>query len=313
LNPLINVTIVLLRLFGSGELNILLTQRITGLPLLLYYALLILVSYSLYSKGTRRLILLYLLLVGNCFAAHAILSGRPAPSVTVFSVPGGLVSVNRLSRPQVVLSDLPRREYILAERIIDPYLTSRGIDPDHVIALSDDYRTAKESAYFISRAKSSCLYLPLSSRNAFRDICEADSIVGGAERVVYYGKSRVPEAPDEIDMWLTEGLMLCRADSSAIVFVSTRAGPARMAEAAAVFPSDLILVKAVIYRRDVEFLCGEARGSFQLVVCNRLSKPARAFLAAEKASVGESPSFLETSQVGAVELVAKNARLSLAD
>ncbi|UCD95138.1 MAG: ComEC/Rec2 family competence protein, partial [Candidatus Zixiibacteriota bacterium] len=313
LNPLINITIVLLRLFGSGELNVLLTQRVTELPLLLYYVLLILLSYSMYSKGTRRFTLLYLLLIGNCFAVHALLSGRPLPNVTVFSVPGGLISVNQLNRPQVVMSDLPQREYILAEKIIDPFLISRGIDAPEVIALSDDYRTAKESAYFLSQAKSSRLYLPLSSRNAFKDICEADTIVHGAEKAVYYGNSPMPDKCNDIDMWLTEGLLLSRVDSSAIVFVSAHGGPALFSEAAAACPFDLVLVKAVIYRRDVEFLCKETPGPFQLVVCNKLSKPARRLLAAEKLTPDGCPSFLETSQVGAIELVMKDGRFRRAD
>jgi competence protein ComEC len=312
LNPLLSATIFLLGFFGSGELNVLLTHRIAGFPLLLYYIFLILLSYSVYSSRTRRFAVLYLLLIGNCFAVYALLLGQPLPRVTIFSVPGGLISVNQLGRSQVVLSDLPQREYILSERIVKPFLISRNIVNPDVIALSADYRTLKESSYFLNRDGLSRLYLPSASRNTFRDICEVDSMVG-VERTVYYGDSPIPDVRSDIDLWLSQGILLCRLDSSAIVFAGSQDKSALLSRVAEVCPADLILVKPTVLKRDIELLCSRPQSPFQLVVCNRLSRPARILLAAENPLSERCPPILETSQTGPVELVAKKGRFLRSD
>lgn len=301
-NPFISLTLYLLELFGSGKLNVLLTARISGLPLILYYLFLVILSCSLFSKQARRLSILYLLLVANGFVILGAFAAKSEPSVTIFSVPGGIISVNRINRPQVVLINLPSKDYVITERIVEPFLAARQIRNPDIIALSGDYPTVREAVSLLKKNRLSNIYLPASSRFQFLDLCILDSINCDSATVSYYGGSMIPDGLHEYDAILLKRLLLYEFDSCTIVFAGNGGRAEQLAPLFETGGTKLVLVKPIITEEDLSFTGTVTGHSLQFIVCNRVTKKARQLIL-RREMVGEScPAILETSQVGAVEL-----------
>lgn len=309
LNPFIGITLSLLRLFGSDELNMLINYQVTGISLLLYYVFLIVLSFAIYSKVARRAIVLYLLLIANGLMIATTLGRDAKPRFTIFSVPGGIISVNQLNEPQVVLSDLPRRDYLIAEKTIEPYLLNRGINKCDIVALSSDYQTLKEASYLSKLNRSSKVFLPISSRNLFMDICDLDSTSLDTSLIIYYEESPIPGNWSDHDVILSDGLILYNFDSSIVAFMSNDSRFEVFSAQPEMADKGLVVIKSLISQDDIASFAQDGSISAQFVVCNRIAKRAKRLLDSQKAKSDNIMLILQTSQVGAIDLVIEGGRV----
>jgi competence protein ComEC len=313
LNPLINVTLRLIEHFGSDNLNMLLSYKVTAFSLVLYYIMLTAISFSLFSKRARRLLILYMLLLANGVMALGVMAGEAPSRFTVFSVPKGIVAVNRAAeaRAQVILCDLPSKEYSIAEKIIEPYLESRGIACNDIIALTGECSTLRETSRLLSRIDSSRAYIPAKFRNLFMDMRIVGGMVSDSEMITCYPSSPIPDELAGKDIFLSDGLIIYAFDSSAVALVADNDRLKDVFGHPAFDDIEILIVKPLIEKKDLALLNRTAEHNIQVVVCNKVSRQARMLLEGESGKVNAYPNIIVTSYSGAVEIVIENGRALL--
>ena len=303
LDPLINVTLELLRFFGSGETGLLFRQHISVIMLFVYYVFLVIVSLSLYSRRLRRAAVLFALLTANLMVIIGGAGTDDDQCFTVFSVPGGIVSVNRAGSPQMVISDLTLKDYSITDRIISPYLDSRNIDPEDIFILSTDYQCMKEAAYLMNKYNSALLYIPSSAGHAFSDVCRADDRIGYDRRAVLYD-----EVPQRVD-WGGYETALCGRSLiyylgyAGLIFTGDDCSFETIQESIPLNYKGCILVKARINKNDLDRLESEDAGRWRYIVCNRITGAAARAIDSGQYEASFLPELIEISQVGAVNLI----------
>jgi len=113
------------------------------------------------------------------------------------------------------------------------------------------------------------------------------------------------------DAVLRDRFLLYRFDSSIIIFASNDGEFEQLAPLFEAGMMELVLVKPIISEQDLRFVGAVNDHSVQFIVCNRVARKAKELMRRRKA-LGEScPAILETSQLGAVELIIRRGRVSL--
>jgi hypothetical protein len=309
LNPLLNITLDAIRLFGSDQFNVLLKYRITGPPLVVYYIFLMLLSYAVVSKKVRRLTFLYVLLVTNVFVLWPLFGADEERRITIFSVPSGIVAVAHLERPQVILSNLPEKDYLYGERMIETYLINRRVVSPEIISLSGNPQNLKEILYFLEKDIAGHVYLPSASKNMFSDMAASDSTIGTSSHVSFY--NHLPDSFNSSgsDIFLTDGLLCYLFDLSAILFI--RRGGAGICND---LPDFLVGREIIVVTPRPEYnhpaMSGSiAGGDVKYIICNRRPVSTDQSYHNIMPVSADRPDLVELSQVGAVELVIKNGRI----
>jgi len=310
LNPFLELTRYLLTLFGSGKLNLPVGHAVSGLVLVAYYIFLVLLSYSIFSKAARRLAVFCVLIFTNLFVLLSIPMEKHSDRLTILSTPGGIVSVFQGSRAQIVMSDLPPREYSVMEKIVEPYLGSLSIRPADIIALSLDYSTMREASYFLDSEDSCAIHIPVSSRNLFNSIRKKDGLGRGLQKVIFYDSSLSFDGMGGQGVFLTGQSVIYRWDSSAIVFTRNNAPFAFSSKWLQPNTGRLILIKPVIGEEELLHF-GKNVKNIYAIICNRVSSKAKRLLRDSTSRSDYFPRVIETSQVGAVQLIIDKGQVRL--
>jgi competence protein ComEC len=308
LNPIIRLTLDAISLFGSDRYNVLLNYRVTALPLLLYYIMLLIFSSAINSRKARRLSVLYLLLLLNSFLIGSLFKKNEETRVMVFSIPSGMASIIYPQHPQVILSNLPEKDYLYGEIMIEPYLANYRIKRPDIISLSANYQNLREAFYFQSKKNVGQIYLPRSSRNSFLDMTinektEIDS------KINFY-KSQLPANGIEgNDIYLSDGLMVRIFEKSALLFISRQIAPAELDNLIYLTNLDLTIVKPQLFENDTVLFNLLAGYQIKDIICSRNELSKSYSISTENGSENIRPTIHETAQLGAVELVVKNGDL----
>ncbi|UCD18536.1 MAG: ComEC/Rec2 family competence protein [Candidatus Zixiibacteriota bacterium] len=309
LNPVLKLIISLLEFFGSGRMTMLLTCRVTTAALIVYYVLLGLGFLSIISIRARRALVIAVLLAANLFVIESLRSDRFQLLATVFSIPRGYIAISQEEQTRLILCRLPLRDYLLSEKIIEPYLNNTGISPDNIIILTSEYQTVREAVHLLGRYPVAAAYLPGSVRHLFSDICLAGGIYPDTNRVIFIEESRADDNRWPGDLLLEPGRMSYLLDSSAIIF-----GSGSMLDLITLPPrgyEDLAVVLPELTEHDLHHLGKSSATRSRLVVCHRLTKKARWELGMAESDRADFIEIRETSQFGAVQIVASDGRLML--
>ncbi len=308
LNPLINVTLYFIKLFGSDQFSVLLRHQVTGMTVLLYYAFLLLVTFSIYSKKARRLSLLYLLVTANGLAISSLRSEKEDYRFTIFSVSSGIVSVNQAIQPQVIFSDLPLKDYLVSEKIIEPYLANRGIKNPDLIALTEEYQTLKDISFLYDKNVRSRMYLPVSAGNAFKDIYSIKNMTCDSTRVTFYVNNQPLSDFGRSNITLSGGALNYEFDSSTILFLTNGVESERTPAFVHEPGKELIIIKPLLSKSDFLSLIADTATAIQAIICNRADSGIQPNMEGLTIPDRDFPEIIRTAQSGAVEVVIKNGR-----
>ncbi len=308
LDPLINVTLFFIKLFGSDQFNVLLRHQVTGITVLLYYTFLLLVSFSFYSKRARRLTLLYLLIAANGLVISSLSSEKEDYRFTIFSVSSGIVSVNQAVQTQVIFSDLPLKDYLVSEKIIDPYLANRGIKNPDLIALTEEYQTLNDISFLYDKNGRSRMYLPVSAKNVFKDIYSIKDIAYDGTRINFYDNNQPPSDFSRSNIILSGGVLNYEFDSSTILFLSNSIESERIFGFMQETGKDLIVVRPLLSKSDFLTLIANTAVAIQAIICNRADTGIGPNMADQTIPDRDFPEIIRTAQSGAVEVVIKNGQ-----
>jgi competence protein ComEC len=308
LNPLIHVTLYFINLFGSEHVSVLLHHQVTGIMVILYYIFIIFASFSIYSRRMRRLMVLYLLLVANGLVLFGLLSHKYDYRLTVFSVSRGLISVCRAEHPQVVLSNLPLKDYLISERVIEPYLVNFDIENPDLIALSSEYQTLENIEYLYSKNVASNMYLPQSAQNAIRDIFSADSLTYDTTRINYFDGSLPESRIGRPGIYLSGGTLFYEFDSSMIILQDSNPDPEFSLNLLQKQAKELIIIKPFMSESDILSLAADSNMIPKVLICGLAEKEAAKEAGGKRTVSAGLPEVIQTSQAGAVEIVIKNGR-----
>jgi competence protein ComEC len=308
LNPLIHLTLYFINLFGSEQVSVLLHFQVTGIMVILYYVFLLFVSMSVYSRKARRLAILYILLVAIGAVSFGLLSNKYDSRITVFSVSRGMVAVDRSAHPQVVLSNLPLKDYLVSEKIIEPYLANCNIDNPNLIALSNEYMTLENIEYLYNQSDSSKVYLPQSAQYAIKDIFCADNLPFDSLRINFFASTIPIIKPDRSGIYLSGGMLVYDFDSSMILFMDDRLEPPVYLDLLQDQDKGLIIVKPSIGKSEYTSLIADRKSALMQLICGRASEEVGKMMMENKTGSVGLPEVIQTSQVGAVEIVIKNGR-----
>ncbi|MBN2226433.1 MAG: ComEC family competence protein [candidate division Zixibacteria bacterium] len=312
LNPVFHGIVWLLEWFGSEGVMVSLTYHLSGIALIGYYILLGLAVRSVSSRLVRRVFVFAVLITPNILLLIPIVSADREYASTVFSVPCGIIAVNRFDQTQVVLGGLSFRNYAYTENIIEPYVHNLGLSIDRVIALDGDYQTIHEAVFLLKSEPSAVGYFPDYSRPLTCDICRFQGIAIDSLAAVFFGASdRKTPMPADGQWAVSHDGLFCRFDSSAVLFRSDRDGFAPLFAGRSAFGVGLTVVTPVLDAAGMKMLDSVSADDLQCVVCNKLARGLRSHSAESDWCKRQAERLVVTSQVGAVELVVCDGRITV--
>jgi len=307
--PFLQMTILLLRQFGSENAAMIQAFELSSLQLIAYYLMLMLVILSIDFKKSRQLLVITLLIFLNATVFGYLLSEKYDYKFTVFSSPGGIVAVAETDKAQLILSDLPLKSYNITEKTALPYLVNRNIKNYSIVALSNDYPTINEVSFVLRQDNSAKALIPISSRNLFFDITADNSLSIEAFRAKYYKQSSLPEKLSNNEIFLDDQFMIYNFDSLNISIVSSTDIAEKNFNLRRNRNSIYVIIKAVIDKSDILTILSATVSPPQYIICQHLTKSAQEEMARNSKIISTDFRIIETSQVGAVELFIKNGRL----
>ena len=188
-------------------------------------------------------------------------------------------------------------------------LVNRNITDYTIIALSNDYPTINEVSFLLKQNNLSKAFIPVSSKNLFFDISADSSSLIEASRVKYYKESDFPEKLSNNEIFLGNQQIIFNFDSLNMSFFNANGIAENGYNMAKNKNSINIIIKAVIEKSDILTILSETVSPPQYLICQRLTKSAREKIAQNSLRIPTDIKIIETSQVGAVELLIKNGRL----
>jgi len=308
LNSLINMTLYFINIFGSEQVSVLLQYQVTGFTVILYYIFLVLVFISIYSKKTRRLALLYVLLIVNGLLVFGLVKAKDDGSFTIFSVSKGIVSVYRAEQSQVVLSNLPMKDYLVSEKIIEPYLANRGIKYYDLISLSDDYQTLRNISYLHKNKNVSEMYLPQTARNMAGDIFLIEGITYDSSRIKYFVNSTSDTTINQDGIYLSGGMLKYEFDSSTVLFLDNDVEPGLYSGFLKNQGKNIIIVKPILKQSDYIIMNSVSSPMVGMIICSRIDNEVESEITKNESAGKSTPRIVNTSQSGAVEIVIRDGR-----
>lgn len=309
LNPLLQVIITLLEIFGSDTAMVSLSYRLSGPALVCYYLLLGLGTWSISSRSIRRLFVFAVLLLANIGMLLPLVKSDQAHSITVFSVSGGYVAINRFAQTQVVLCRLPLSEYSYSDKVIAPYVHNMGLHIDQVIALGGEYQTICEAVALLASEPEAIGYFPDFSRPLVHDVCLLTEVTYDSLAVVFCGVTGgEPMMPTGGSCVVSHAGLRCQFDSGAVVYASDETELSDFCLDGAISGLGLTVIKPCLRDHDILALDLLSMHDLQYVVCNKVTRGVERGGTSHDLSEKYARCLFVTSQVGAVELVIKDGR-----
>jgi len=309
LDPLLRLTISLLEIFGSDKIAKVISFDLSVFQIITYYLILLPGLLSINSKKFRRLLLILILILANSFLYCHLISNQTGDRFTIFSGPGGTVSLNESKTKQLILSDLPLEEYFITEKTVLPYLNSRDINDFSIITLGGDYQVLKETVFLLSQIDSATAFIPISSKNLFYDISTDNNAWIDSTRFTFYDETPPPANLGDNEVILTDHFILYNFDSLMVFYLDNSRVDTLLPNFIRKANKLSIFIKAIFDESDIN-LCqfnGNRPGGY--FICNRKAKSASEKIAEYQATTGHELPIIETSQVGAVELLIGDGRL----
>ncbi|MEW5922982.1 MAG: ComEC/Rec2 family competence protein [Candidatus Zixiibacteriota bacterium] len=311
LDPLMRLTLAMLEFFGAGGFGLLFKYDIPGSLLFLYYILLYIFTAGFYSRFYRRLAVLIVLMAANIMLLIGMGGDNKTPYFVILSVPGGIVSVNQAGAVHLVISDPAPKDYLITEKIVVPYLESKSIEPDELCLLSADYNGIAEACYLLDKYDSLLAYIPLTARNICTDISMHQNVRLDTTRVRYYNETPYPADWSGYKSVLCGRTLVYEFDSCMIIFAGNHAEGEWLTDLIKGREKKCVLVKSRVDVEDLNRMAGAFSQKIQLIICNQLTSKAAQLAEYRRRIPGEVPKLVETSQVGAIELVVINGRVEI--
>jgi len=318
LNPLFDITIWFLRVFSSGTFGLPLEIKFGGWMLAGYFVLLIGAVLGIARKWARRYTVIILLILANAYMVSAIFSGSKHDKLVVFSTPGGLMVLLDNDAPTLIVSDIPRKDYMVTDRTVLPYIRNEGFDSLKAVVLGTDYHTVSEVLHLHSSIGDGGVYLPGGSRSIFQDNLRLlQQRLGTVDtsninrRTVYYDGASLSDLKPALE----NGLLLydfgavISLDSALVLVAHDISDQLSGLVSSHGAGKDIILIKAEISNEELSSIARLEFGRNFSIICREILS---------KGGMGERqlenrPSSIEviqTSQVGAVKLIISNGRVS---
>ncbi len=318
LNPLFSLTVWLLGVFSGGSFGFPLAIRFDGWMIAGYFVLLIGVILGISLKRARRYTIVLLLVIANTYMLSAVISGSKENRLIVFSTPGGIAALMDNSTPTVFLADIPRKDYVVTERTVLPYIKNDKLDSCRIVILGTDYQTVSEALYLVDATEAGSICLPYGARNIFTDNLRLMNRWGDPEDTSEIGAKPLfydPVDPFDLDAAAANNVYLfdfgAALDFDSSLVILTRDISENLPEFINrnISKKDLILITDIFSGKDYGRLGGlEITGDFY-IICRQKGRESQN-LTAETDWPKKPPKFLQTSQLGAVKLIISDGRVS---
>ncbi len=308
LNALFAAAIFLLRLFGGGTFGIPLEISLGGGFLVVYFASLIMGVQALASLKARRLLVVVVLLIANFWAVCGLFESKDQNKLTVFSTPGGLIAVLEHNRAAVFLSDLPRKDYSITERVVRGYLKNAGFRAPVVIELSGRFASIMESISLAESFDSSTLYIPAASEKMMTDIAARYKTNLSHDRIVLFSGT-APESSSNMTIHLFNGGAKVIFDSLEVYLLAQRTESAFDGTLDLNSTKKLVIVKETLTASDIECLGDSIASNNLLFICRNVDRRRAGEIESILLSERLFQNLVLTSQVGAVELLISDGRI----
>jgi len=314
LNPLMELTISLIRIFGSSKGQILSGPQLSALSVLLIYTFLLIVGVAIYSKFARWIGLVFLMASASFLMLLGLLKPAYDSRFDIFPVSGGILGFYESTSNQVIISNLPPRDYSYSEKIIIPYLENHQIEKADIMALSPERQTISEVLLLMQAGAVDTVFIPFSSRNLFQDIYTLNNYRFDTSNIVYYGKQYPPLTIEASTLYLDRGQLSYNFDLSSVLFSSDMTAPFFQDS----FVTNGLRLNTLILPQlkysDTILLMKKASQGPQFIICNGVEngllnwKDSRQF---ESDSL--TPEIINTSEVGVVEIVVRNGKFRISN
>jgi competence protein ComEC len=309
LDRLIDLTLYFLRLFASPDINPIWEFSSSWESVLLYFVILTVVITAVFVKAFRVRGLIILLIVINLGLARLLFPPEVTPVFAIAPQSSGLVIVNHWGPGQLIMTDLTHRDYPVGRVIIGPYLKVSRIPRPLVVALSNDYKTVRETVGIHLRSAAPEVFYPAETRRMVLDILAQEDHAELYSSARFYSGYKSDSAPAEYQGRLQPGLMVYHLDSTWIVLMSNRRTFSDLKRTAIPGAGYLVVVKPRMTGEDISFLSEQAGERVVLAVCNRLSGEARELYREGVNRAGRPCELIIASEVGVVKLVKSGAGL----
>ncbi|MCX6827968.1 MAG: ComEC/Rec2 family competence protein [candidate division Zixibacteria bacterium] len=312
LNQIISLTSSSLQLFGSFESIPTGNFPISGWTLLIYYAFILLLAAALTSRRGRMALILYLPVVVIVFLLTGIGTQKKLERFTIFSVSGGFIMAHQCEHPQIVFSRLPFRGYDYSEKVILPFMYNTGLKSADLVALSVGYQTIREISTLLGQGAAKKIYLPATARNTFLDICSAGGIAYDTLVLVFTDSLSFINDTLNNSSLIENNILVYDMGVSRLILLGEERGISRAAEFLE-GGHEITLVKPMFSEADLRFITDAKCPGLKHLIFNKMSKEALLLHGELESKFGDSLYLIETSKVGAVEMLYENGRLRIAD
>jgi ComEC/Rec2-related protein len=307
LNPVFRLIVSLVGLFGSDTLILHLDRRPPVVYLIFYYLFLLILGFCPVSKKARRIALLYLLLTAGAFLTALDFAGTNAGLFTIIPAGDGIIAVSSVYNPQVILCNLPSREYPAAATIVRPYLRTGDGRRLNVIVLSPDFATLREAVHLSGSFAGSNVYVPESSKNLLLDLFRFQRPESDTTAIIAYGDSLGSGNWSDDEILLGTDNLIYLLDSTLVIFGGCRYNirppslrlPPPVRQAILITPGLSIEDIADFY--EVTGLC------LKLIICSEVMGDAEELPYGSGAAGETLPKILQLPRLGTVRLDARES------
>lgn len=223
LNLLLRSIISLLEVLGGGDfVPLIKTGDIPSLGVLLFYAYVVLVVWSLKSKLVRRAALISLLAILNIGLLVSALSSTRQPGGTstyLFSLPGGIAAFVKQAgadEGDVILTGLAGRDYEIEDRIIVPILEGLKIQRiNSLFVISADFDAIDDLLRLAEAYGVETIYVAAALQKSFTDVSQINFSGKVTAKIVPYPQN-IPN-PKEPGYYPSRLGVLANFGSAAVV------------------------------------------------------------------------------------------------
>ncbi len=303
LNPILHIVIFLLELFGSSKYNLVFNAEPNLYWLVVYYSILILIFLSIQSKRTRRLAAFAVLAALCLFMGADLLKAKDRYDFLILPAQGGLAAVSNISGGQLILMDMPQKDYLISEKILHPYFENNDFMFERAISLSGNYSSVKELCFWLENELLLGGYIPDYAHNIFLDLMAQKNLEADSVEVTRFGFTPLDSNFEETGILLRENILIYNIDSNLIIFAADLLDLGELSRLLSGQYRSATLIKPMIGVSDLENLHTFGRDKCELVICYKLSPKADDMVVQEPVRGQTLPQFVKISQLGEVGLV----------
>jgi len=307
LNPLLELTTSILERLGSNNFDLIIDFRPDTVTLLIYYAFLIFLVYSVRSRPVRRGAVIFIFVAANVLSVRSLFKERDYYSFELFSIPG-ILAVNHLNTDHVVLGEIPERSYSVSEKIIVPFLKNRSIESFKIFVLSSDYNTINEAIDLYAEFPRSLCYVPSVGRNLATDIINLRPPGRSEDSIFFYSGNEVVYNPGKGEIVLDRGNIIYSIDSAKVLFLNSETTVENLNSTLGT-EGTLALYRPSIDESNLLSLLRLSEKRSLFLICNSFEREASIILEESIEERDDRIDLFKTSQTGAVKLVVENGTI----